>query len=242
MVSGSRASGKWQTVKRQLEAGLIGRVHQINCAVSLYRRWFWEANDIPTEIFELIDELGLPRAFYGDWQGWHRDPAQMGGGAFVDLGIYWLDILLWLAGAPAVEVVAFTKNAGLPVESFVNVQARLANDVLVSMTFADAVPQGIQSGDQHLMIVGEQGVLTEVAEGTVWLHRDNQRRKLEVEVPDTTILPWAAPLLKRSWTASPISLRRMRVPMPSSSSKRRTVRRQRAASFRLNTGKGQINV
>ncbi|MCE7979582.1 MAG: gfo/Idh/MocA family oxidoreductase [Caldilinea sp. CFX5] len=187
MVSGSRIKGKWQMVKSQIAAGVIGRVQQINWAVSTYRRWFWESEGIPADTFALFDTLGLPRAFYGEWQDWHRDPTQMGGGAFVDLGIYQLDLLLWLAGAPAVDVVAFTKNAGLAVESFVNLQARLTNDGLVTMTFADAVPQSILSVDQHLMIVGDQGVLTDDAEGAIWLHRDHQRRKLEVAVPDTTM-------------------------------------------------------
>lgn len=187
MVSGTRAAGKWQTVKQQIDTGVIGRVQQINCAESSYRRWFWETESIPDEIMALFDTIGLPRAFYDEWQSWHRDPAQMGGGAFVDLGIYLLDLLLWLAGAPAVEVVAFMKNAGLPVESFVNLQARLANDVLVSMTYADAVPQDILSSDRHFMIVGDQGVLTQDAEGIFWLHRDNERRKVEAIVPDTTL-------------------------------------------------------
>lgn len=187
MVSGSRIKGKWQMVKSQIADGLIGRVQQINWAVSTYRRWFWESADIPADTFALFDTIGLPRAFYADWQDWHRDPAKMGGGAFVDLGIYQLDLLLWLAGAPAVEVVAFTKNAGLAVESFVNLQARLTNDVLVTMTFADAVPQSILSVDQQLMIVGDQGVLTDDAEGAIWLHRDHQRRKLEGVGPDTTM-------------------------------------------------------
>lgn len=187
MVSGSRIEEKWQTVKQQIQAGVIGRVQQINWAVSTYRRWFWEAESIPADIMALFDTIGMPRAFYGDWQDWHRDPAQMGGGAFPDMGIYCLDMILWLAGAPAVDVVAFTKNAGLPVESFVNLQARLANDVLVTMTFADAVPQNILSVDQHLMIVGDQGVLTDDAEGAIWLHRDNQRRKLDVTLPDTSM-------------------------------------------------------
>lgn len=85
MVSGSRIRGKWQMVKQQIEAGLIGRVQQINWAVSTYRRWFWESAGIPADIFAVFDTIGMPRAFYGEWQDWHRDPTQMGGGAFVDL-------------------------------------------------------------------------------------------------------------------------------------------------------------
>jgi predicted dehydrogenase len=180
----NRTEGQWRTFKQQIQAGAIGRVRQINCAVSAYRRWFWETQATPPDILALARQLtGMPDEFFADWQDWHADPAQMGGGAFVDIGIHWLDILLWLAGAPAVAVVAFTENAGLPVESLINVQARLANDVLLSMTFADAVPQGILSSDEQLMIVGEEGVLTADAEGAIWLSRDNQRRKLEAVAP-----------------------------------------------------------
>lgn len=187
MVSGSRVAGKWQALKEQIQAGVIGSVQQINWAISTYRRWFWEAASIPADIMELFDTIGMPREFYGEWQGWHRDPTQMGGGSFIDMGIYHLDMLLWLAGAPATDVVAFMKNAGLPVESFINLQARLANDALVSLTFADAVPQSITNVDLRLMIVGNEGVLTDDAEGEIWLHRDDQRRKLALTAPDTTI-------------------------------------------------------
>ena len=88
---------------------------------------------------------------------------------------------------PHSTLLFFYSDRLLAVESFVNLQARLTNDVLVTMTFADAVPQSILSLDQHLMIVGDQGVLTDDAEGTIWLHRDNQHRKLEVAVPDTSM-------------------------------------------------------
>lgn len=71
MVSGSRIAGKWQMVKQQIEAGLIGRVQQIDWAVSSYRRWFWESEGIPADTFALFDTIGLPREFYAEWQDWH---------------------------------------------------------------------------------------------------------------------------------------------------------------------------
>ena len=49
-----------------------------------------------------------------------------GTGSFPDIGVYMLDLALWIGGAPPTEVVAFTENAGLPVECFVSAQARLA--------------------------------------------------------------------------------------------------------------------
>src|SRR5215212_1356194 len=99
MVSGSRYVGNWQTLKQQIQSGAIGRVLQLNWAVSLYRRWFWEADAIPADLLAYAGQLtGLPNEFLADWQSWHRDPVQLGGGAFADMGIYNLDLLLWLAG------------------------------------------------------------------------------------------------------------------------------------------------
>src|SRR5262245_20432338 len=34
----SRADGQWQSLKRQLDAGIIGQLRQINCSVTTYRR------------------------------------------------------------------------------------------------------------------------------------------------------------------------------------------------------------
>jgi predicted dehydrogenase len=82
--------------------------------------------------------------------------------------------------------VAFTESAGLPVECFVNISARLANGVLLSITSADAVPQGVLSGDRHIMIVGDDGVLTDDSEGSIWVHLGGERKKLEAEAPDLT--------------------------------------------------------
>jgi hypothetical protein len=68
-----------------------------------------------------------------------------------------VDLALWLAGAPPVEVVAFAENAGLPVECFMNVQARLADGVLLPVTSADAVPQSLSAADRSVTIVGDEG-------------------------------------------------------------------------------------
>jgi predicted dehydrogenase len=169
----------------------LGQLRQINLATSFYRRWFWESDTLPADVQTIAQnfekETGLPAAFFDDWgHAWHRDPAQMGGGAFTDMGSHHVDRMLWLAGAPAVEVVAMTESAGLPVDCFVNVQARLDNGVIFSMTSADAMPQGLLSGQRHLMIVGDEGVLTDDTEGRIWLHRDGERQQLVAALADRT--------------------------------------------------------
>jgi predicted dehydrogenase len=84
-------------------------------------------------------------------------------------------------------VVAFTENAGLPVECFITAQARLANGVLLSLNFADGAPQPITGGERQLMIVGEDGVVMDDVEGQLWLHQQGQRTKLAIDQADTTI-------------------------------------------------------
>lgn len=42
--------------------------------------------------------------------GWFVDPRQVPGGAFIDEGIYWIDLFRWLAGSEIVTVEAKTAN------------------------------------------------------------------------------------------------------------------------------------
>jgi predicted dehydrogenase len=170
----NRLSGIWRTVKRMLEDGRIGRVRQINLAVCGYRRWFWEGGPMPDDAQKLGAEVakgtGIPVEFFAGWgHGWHREPAKMGGGMFADTGTHQVGLMLWLGGAPPIEVVAFTESAGLPVECFVNISARLANGVLLSIASAD-----------------DDGVLTDDSEGSIWVHLGGERKKLEAEAPDLT--------------------------------------------------------
>ena len=60
-------------------------------------------------------------AYLSGTPGWFVDPAQVPGGAFIDEGIYWLDLFRWLAGAEAIEVDARMRNivhTDLPVEDW----------------------------------------------------------------------------------------------------------------------------
>jgi predicted dehydrogenase len=188
VVYATRAEQRLRALKRQIDAGLIGQVRQISCATTTYRRWFWEADAIPPDIMEVARSVTqLPDSFHGEWQDWHRDPSQMGGGAFPDIGVYALDTILWLAGAPAVAVAAFSENDGLPVECFIGAQARLANGALLSLSFADGPPQSIMGGERQLMIVGERGTILDDHEGQFWLYQGGERTLLPADEPETTI-------------------------------------------------------
>ena len=72
-------------------------------------------------------------------------------------------------------------------DCFVNVQARLANGALLSITSGDAVPQGLSSGDNQVMLVGDQGVLTIDRDGSIWIHQEETREMLELTIPDSTV-------------------------------------------------------
>ncbi len=48
--------------------------------------------------------------FHSGTPGWFVDPQQVPGGAFIDEGIYWIDLFRWLAGSEIVQVDAKTAN------------------------------------------------------------------------------------------------------------------------------------
>jgi predicted dehydrogenase len=185
----SRLSGLWRTVKDRLESGALGQLRQISAAISTYRRWFWEMDSLPADVQAIVGSVagaaGVPERFFAGWgHPWHPDPTQMGGGAFVDLGTHFVDLLFWLGGAPPVEVAALTATAGLPVESFVTAQARLTNGVLLALSWGDAPPRPLLEEERQLMILGEEGALTSGADDTLWLYQAGTRTKIESEHPD----------------------------------------------------------
>ena len=187
VACGPRFDGMWRTVKHKLDEGIIGQVRQINLAFASYRRWIWEAESAPAEGREFAEKLtGMPEEFFAGWQAWHRNPAEMGGGMFADLGPHVTDLVLWLAGAPPMEVIAFDEAAGLPVEGFVNVQAQLANGALLSLTSADVPLPNMLVSQQQLMRAGDLGVLVADTAGGVWVQGRGGTQKIEAERPDTT--------------------------------------------------------
>ena len=131
-----RCYGCWKAVVQALKEGILGTIRQVNLSVCYNHHWMWEAKRMPPLWQKILDREGVPQSFFDErMEGfWRRDPAQMGGGIFADSGSHIVDLGLWLGGAPPVEVVALTESAGLPVESYVGLQARLANQVLFSLS------------------------------------------------------------------------------------------------------------
>ncbi|MGC9349541.1 MAG: Gfo/Idh/MocA family protein [Anaerolineae bacterium] len=181
-----RCLGPWRTAARALRDGALGTVRQISTVVHYNTRWLWELEEMPEGIHK---RLGLPESFLTESleDYWRTDPSKMGGGQFADSGSHFVDLALWLGGAPATEVVALGASAGPPVETHLGIQARLANDVLVSFSSADGVP----AGPYQLTVYGDAGTMTAAwieMHGTpeITVHTAGGQQKLDVDIPDTT--------------------------------------------------------
>ena len=182
-----RFGGTWRTVKRLVSDGALGRLRQISLTLQTYRRWKWKPELTPPDheatMRKLAEDGGVPVSLFDEWgQASHSDRGQVGAGTFVDTAVHQLDLVLWIAQAPPVVVAAFTEAAGMPVECFVNAQARLANGVLLSVTSADAVPGGIFSGSQQIMIVGDDALILRDRDGSLWLKCPGGTEKIEATV------------------------------------------------------------
>lgn len=175
-----------RTVKEALDAGQVGAVRQVSVNQTAYRRFFWTDEPLPGDWRPTMAQWsGLPGAFFADYGrpgDWHTDPVQTGGGTFADNGPHIVNPALWLGGAPPAEVAAFSETAGLPVECFMNVQARLANGVLLSFSFGDANPG--RMGWAAWTIVGDEGILTMDRDQNIWVERGEAREQLAPEAPD----------------------------------------------------------
>jgi len=182
-----RSMGCWRSAAQALRAGILGTIRQVNMAVFYDFRWLMEAERLSAAYRKWLEARGVPQSCIVDdlETYWRRDPERMGGGMFADTGSHFVDLALWLGGAPPVEVVALATSAGLPVETHLGIQARLANDVLLSLSLSDSVP----AGANRLTVYGDLGTLTaDWATGhpEIVVHRAEGREELDIELQDTT--------------------------------------------------------
>jgi predicted dehydrogenase len=191
LTYGTRFDGNDRAARQALEEGRIGTVRQVTSVGVGSQRFYWTQDTVPEDWQQFLkNATGLPDAFFGSWvlDGyWRGDPARNGGGSFADGGSHRVDQLLWLGGAPPCDVMAFTESAGLPAECYINVQARLANGVFLSIVSGNiATPfPGVMGGVSTLMITGDGGVLTMDDEGSYWLVSGATREKLAPAGPNT---------------------------------------------------------
>lgn len=188
-----RVSELMKAVRDELRAGTVGTLRQADLTFSVYRRWmYWEAETLPEELQEMSRKyMGMPDEWFGDWSlrdNFHRDPKKSGGGSFVDNGTHMVDTALWLLGAGPAEVVAFSDTEPTPVECFMNVQARLTNGVLLSISAADVVSTDrLGMLRNRLEIVGENGSMVFQKDAGAAITRDGATRKIEASSPGRSV-------------------------------------------------------
>jgi predicted dehydrogenase len=99
--------------------------------------------------------------------GWFVDPAHVPGGALIDEGIYWVDLMQWLAGSPIVEVdgrVANLVHKDIDVEDWGHATFLFENGIIATMEGAWTItaplptaPSPKQNSVVRLEIVGKRG-------------------------------------------------------------------------------------
>ncbi len=142
--------GRWAGLKKRIDAGLIGEIVVMHAT----SRW----------------------SIAEDWwrsgkAGWFADPKQVPGGALIDEGIYGVDQLRWLAGAPVVEVSAKTANLvhkDIGVEDWGMATFTYANGIVATLEAGWTIcspkatgPSPKQNATRRTEIVGTRGEIVE---------------------------------------------------------------------------------
>ena len=133
-------------VKTRIEAGEIGEIavlHQ-TCRWSIAEDWM---------------HSGRP--------GWFADPAHVPGGAFIDEGIYWIDVFRWLTGSEIAHVdgrIANLVHSDIAVEDWGFATFAFANGTMGTLEAAWTInaprktgPSPKQNAVVRLEIVGTRG-------------------------------------------------------------------------------------
>ena len=103
--------------------------------------------------------------------GWFADPRHVPGGAFIDEGIYWIDLFEWLSGSPIVRVSAQMANLvhkDIAVEDWGMATFTLANGVVATLEASWTInaprktgPSPKQNSVVRLEVVGTRGEIVD---------------------------------------------------------------------------------
>jgi predicted dehydrogenase len=189
VVYNDRFAGPWRTAKEALQSDAIGQIRQVSVQISVCRRSFWEEKAMPESWREMLQKLTSMPADFFQWDlsgDWRSNVEQTGGGSMANAGAHGLNLSLWLAGSQPAEIAAFAAPENSPVEYFMCIASRLANNVQFSATFADVV-----NGENQLriMVVGDNGVLTyDKADEVIRITRDDGATELTSEYEDVSAI------------------------------------------------------
>lgn len=189
-----RGEPSWQAAQRALASGQIGQVRQISAVMCADLRVFRENLPIARPVLQAMETSEMLKTFMLDIPkpgSWRNDPVQMGGDFFTDVGSHLVDVMLWMGGAPAVEVMAYRPKNCPQRAAILTVQAFLSNDVLLSITFNDHIAFGDDfhfAGDGQITVLGDKGRLTASFTGfgagpaeNLAIERNGARQPLPVE-------------------------------------------------------------
>jgi predicted dehydrogenase len=109
--------------------------------------------------------------FYSGTPGWFVDPQQVPGGAFIDEGIYWIDLFRWLARSEIVQVEAKTANLvhkDIGVEDWGFAIFTFANGIIATLEASWTInaprktgPSPKQNSVVRLEVIGTRGELVD---------------------------------------------------------------------------------
>jgi predicted dehydrogenase len=141
---------RFAELKRRLADGIIGPIAVVHmtCRWSIAEDWL---------------NSGTP--------GWFADPAHVPGGAFIDEGIYWIDLVRWLAESEIVQIEAKMANlvhTDIDVEDWGLATFTLANGVIATLEASWTInspvktkPSPKQNAVVRLEVVGQRGEIAD---------------------------------------------------------------------------------
>lgn len=112
-------------------------------------------------------------------EGWRMDPEIMGGGALLEGGIHWVNILTSLAGAMPESVIGikpgvdYQQNA--PFEDTIDISVKFSNGVTGKLFHSWKIPNSLK-GLSLSKIYGTEGILTLESNGLFAISTGNKRR------------------------------------------------------------------
>jgi predicted dehydrogenase len=105
--------------------------------------------------------------YHSGTPGWFADPRHVPGGAFIDEGIYWLDLFRWLSGSEVIQVEAKIANLvhkDIAVEDWGMATFTFANGIIATLEAAWTInaprktgPSPKQNSVVRLEVIGTRG-------------------------------------------------------------------------------------
>ena len=160
-----RCDPRWRAAHRLVRDDAIGTLRQINAVAFANLLAIYDTTKIPKGWKDAVESSGDVRPFVEDAVGkdnaWRGNPLVSGGGWFVDVHTHHIDLMLWLAGAPARQVSCLLTQDDLPAERAITTQARLENGMLFTFSFTDGVnaDETRHFGKTEITVSGDSGVI-----------------------------------------------------------------------------------